>query len=114
MFDVCAGCQRRGQAYEIFDWCAHCERSLCPGCMQEGCCESLPARSGQVAFKLSRGRLAQEPRRLLAPLLLARDAPPLPEHYGGRCCTRARAVQCSCAFHWSCPSHGDRHIGSHD
>jgi hypothetical protein len=55
MFDVCAGCARRGKAYEIFDWCAHCERSLCPDCMREGCCERTPARSGQVAFKQERG-----------------------------------------------------------
>lgn len=42
------------------------------------------------------------------------DAAPLPEHFGGRCCTRARAVACSCAFHWVCDAHGDQHIGTHD
>ena len=56
MFDVCAGCELRGKHYEIFDWCANCERSLCPSCKQLGCCERLPALSGQVAFKLYRRR----------------------------------------------------------
>ncbi|WP_224360548.1 hypothetical protein [Hyalangium versicolor] len=55
MRDVCAGCARHGKAYEIFDWCARCERSLCPDCMKEGCCERIPARSGQVAFKQDLG-----------------------------------------------------------
>ncbi|WP_224249568.1 hypothetical protein [Hyalangium gracile] len=114
MFDVCAGCERRGKAYEIFDWCAHCERSLCPGCMLEGCCERIPARSGQVSFKQSRGRLSWQARWLGGATVSAEPRPALPEHFGGRCCARARAVQCSCAFHWSCPSHGDRHLGSHD
>lgn len=114
MFDVCAGCERRGQAYEIFDWCAHCERSLCPGCLREGCCESIPARSGQRAFKQSAGRPSWRARWLNVLSTPDRAGPPLPQHFGGRCCTRARAVQCSCAFHWICPSHGDQHVGSHD
>jgi hypothetical protein len=114
MFDVCAGCARRGEAYEIFDWCAHCERSLCPGCMQEGCCESLPARSGQRAFKQSPGRPRWRARWLSPPPEAEAAAPALAEHFGGRCCSRARAVPCSCAFHWVCPSHGDQHIGAHD
>ncbi|MBN1204358.1 MAG: hypothetical protein JXB05_05490 [Myxococcaceae bacterium] len=114
MFDVCAACERRGKAYEIFDWCAHCERSLCPGCLQEGCCGSLPARSGQLAFKLSRGRKTWSARWLGATLPEAREEPALPLHFGGRCCPQARAVQCSCAFHWSCPRHGEQHIGTHD
>jgi hypothetical protein len=42
------------------------------------------------------------------------DAVALPEHFGGRCCTRARAVACSCAFHWVCDAHGDQHLGTHD
>jgi hypothetical protein len=114
MFDVCAGCERRGKAYEIFDWCAHCERSLCHGCMQTGCCENLPARSGQLSFKQLRGRLSARAQWLSA--LPSPDEPPptLEEHFGGRCCARARAMPCSCAFHWVCPSHGDQHVGSHD
>lgn len=114
MFDVCAECERRGRAYEIYDWCAHCERSLCPGCMQEGCCGSLPARSGRVAFKLSRGRLGWQAPQPTEPSAPAEQDAALPEHFGGRCCTQARAAQCSCAFHWVCPSHGDQHIGTHD
>lgn len=39
---------------------------------------------------------------------------PLPEHFGGRCCLQAKAVACSCAFLWVCPSHGEQHIGTHD
>jgi hypothetical protein len=114
MFDVCAECTRRGQAYEIFDWCAHCERSLCPGCLQEGCCDSLPARSGQRAFKQNVGRRGWRAEWLEAPAPLNEERPPLPEHFGGRCCAQARPVQCSCAFHWVCPNHGEQHVGSHD
>lgn len=108
MFDVCAGCAQRGRAYEIFDWCANCERSLCPDCMSEGCCGKHPTRSGKVDFKLSRGLGPSEPEPV------EESDPPLPEHFGGRCCARARAVACSCAFHWVCPYHGDQHIGTHD
>jgi hypothetical protein len=115
MFDFCATCNDRGGVLEIFDWCANCERSLCPGCMTLGCCDSEPARSGQLAH-------IQRDEQVLDSLdLRYATAPgdddcgePLPEHFGGRCCTRARAVQCSCAFHWTCPSHGEQHIGTHD
>ncbi|XXF80690.1 hypothetical protein P2318_13330 [Myxococcaceae bacterium GXIMD 01537] len=116
MFDYCATCDERGEALEIFDWCAHCERSLCPHCMERGCCDSEPARSGQLAH----GRRDEE---VLDALDLRHGGAPgddddergsLPEHFGGRCCGQARARQCSCAFHWSCPHHGDQHIGTHD
>lgn len=102
MFDSCGGCERIGVDGEIFDWCAHCELSLCPRCMQRGCCDSEPAESGRAA------------PRLLPEAPPDEDAVPLPEHFGGRCCTRARAVACSCAFHWVCDAHGDQHIGTHD
>lgn len=101
MFDACGGCERRGTAGEVYDWCAHCELSLCPACLTRGCCGTVPADSGRGA-----------PRELPEP---PRAAPePLPEHFGGRCCTHARAVACSCAFHWVCVRHGDLHVGTHD
>ncbi len=102
MFDCCGGCERRGSAGEVFDWCANCELSLCPRCMERGCCDSEPAESGRAA-----------PRCLPEPPGDC-DAEALPEHFGGRCCTLARAVACSCAFHWVCDHHGDQHIGTHD
>lgn len=101
MFDACGGCERRGGAGEIFDWCAHCELSLCPDCMERGCCGWTPAASGRST-----------PLELPEPP--GEDAAPLPEHFGGRCCTRARAIACSCAFHWVCEHHGDLHVGTHD
>jgi len=70
--------------------------------MTRGCCGSVPAESGRDT-----------------PLLLPEppsddDDLSLPEHFGGRCCANARAVACSCAFHWVCARHGDQHIGTHD
>lgn len=102
MFDNCGGCERIGNTGEIFDWCAHCELSLCPRCMARGCCDSEPARSGRGTPELLPEPPAED------------EALALPEHFGGRCCTRARAVACSCAFHWVCDAHGDQHIGTHD
>jgi hypothetical protein len=102
MFDVCGGCERRGSDGEIFDWCANCERSLCDRCMERGCCGREPAMSGRASPHLLPDPPVEE------------EALPLPEHFGGRCCARARAVACSCAFHWVCEHHGDQHIGTHD
>ncbi|WP_223633345.1 hypothetical protein [Corallococcus sp. EGB] len=53
-----------------------------------------------------------ELRELPDPPPPERDA--LPEDFGGRCCTHARAEPCSCAFHWVCARHGDLHVGTHD
>ncbi|MCP3098468.1 hypothetical protein LZ198_06205 [Myxococcus sp. K15C18031901] len=102
MFDTCGGCERRGGAGEIFDWCANCELSRCPRCMTRGCCDSVPAESGRDAPLLLPDPPSED------------DAVELPEHFGGRCCVHARAVACSCAFHWVCERHGDQHIGTHD
>ncbi len=30
------------------------------------------------------------------------------------CCEKARRAECVCALMWSCPDHGERHIGTHD
>ncbi len=114
MFDFCATCDERGGALEIFDWCANCERSLCPKCMQEGCCEFLPARSGQFAHAMRDEEVLDSLDLRYAAAPGDDDGGPLPEHFGGRCCASARARECSCAFHWSCPNHGDQHIGTHD
>lgn len=115
MFDFCATCNDRGGVLEIFDWCANCERSLCPGCMVLGCCDSEPARSGQLAHIHRDEQVLDSLDARYATAPGDDDGEePLPEHFGGRCCARARALECSCAFHWSCPSHGDQHIGTHD
>jgi hypothetical protein len=31
---------------DSFDYCAVCAKNLCDACMQAGCCENVPARSG--------------------------------------------------------------------
>lgn len=31
-----------------------------------------------------------------------------------RCCEKAVQISCVCAWAWKCPSHGERHIGSHE
>ncbi len=112
MFDFCAACEQRGGDQEIFDWCAHCERSLCPRCMAQGCCARTPARSGQAEHARRDEHRLEGAGRLDA--FPEPDEAPLPEHFGGRCCARARATECSCAFHWVCPSHGAQHVGTHD
>jgi hypothetical protein len=30
------------------------------------------------------------------------------------CCALAVAKPCSCAVSWSCPEHGEKHVGKHD
>lgn len=32
----------------------------------------------------------------------------------GKCCERATVLPCVCAYSWTCPDHGDTHVGSHD
>lgn len=31
---------------DTLDYCAECGKNLCDRCMQEGCCDDVPARSG--------------------------------------------------------------------
>lgn len=30
------------------------------------------------------------------------------------CCPRSQVLQCVCAYAYSCPDHGTRHMGTHD
>jgi hypothetical protein len=32
--------------YEMLDYCAECNKNLCPKCMKKGCCGHAPALSG--------------------------------------------------------------------
>lgn len=32
--------------YALFDYCAECSSDLCDRCMAEGCCDHVPAKSG--------------------------------------------------------------------
>lgn len=42
-------------------------------------------------------------------------APPVhPSASRYACCHRAVQIPCVCAFAFTCPEHGDRHVGSHD
>jgi hypothetical protein len=45
MFE-CERCHLKTVGYELFDYCAVCCCNLCPECMNEGCCGSVPALSG--------------------------------------------------------------------
>jgi hypothetical protein len=33
----------------LFDYCANCQKNLCPACMAQGCCKKVPADSGMKA-----------------------------------------------------------------
>ncbi|RKH50597.1 hypothetical protein [Corallococcus aberystwythensis] len=74
----------------MFDACGGCERR---------------GTAGEVFDGRESGELPEPPPA---------EREPLPEDFGGRCCTHARAVACSCAFHWVCVRHGDLHVGTHD
>lgn len=43
-------CERCGTpptgTYELLDYCAKCSKNLCNGCMANGCCGNVPAKSG--------------------------------------------------------------------
>ncbi len=43
----CDKCGANTQGYELFDYCAICNKNLCPTYMQRGCCGNVPARSGE-------------------------------------------------------------------
>lgn len=32
----------------------------------------------------------------------------------GGCCDLAKSIMCVCERAWSCPEHGERHVGTHD
>lgn len=32
--------------FNLLDYCAICSRDLCDACMEKGCCDAVPARSG--------------------------------------------------------------------
>lgn len=34
--------------------------------------------------------------------------------YGELCCTKAKNIPCVCFRSYTCPEHGERHIGTHD
>ena len=74
----------------MFDACGGCERRGTAQEVYDGCAHCEPPEPPRAAPE------------------------PLPEDFGGRCCTHARAVACSCAFHWVCVRHGELHVGTHD
>lgn len=32
----------------------------------------------------------------------------------GQCCQRATRTNCVCTYSWTCPVHGETHVGTHD
>lgn len=42
----CERCQVSTKGYELHDYCKHCSKNLCDGCMKNGCCGRKPADSG--------------------------------------------------------------------
>lgn len=53
--ETCERCGEEDSAYDFFDYCAVCDRSLCERCMAIGCCSYKPALSGKEAFLESYG-----------------------------------------------------------
>lgn len=43
----CERCGTETRAYELFDFCAICSKNLCDKCVKRGCCENIPAKSGE-------------------------------------------------------------------
>jgi hypothetical protein len=41
-----AGCSAETEGYNLFDYCAHCSKNLCPEHLRKGCCGHIPAESG--------------------------------------------------------------------
>lgn len=42
------GAKKPAGSYELFDYCAVCSKTLCPKCMEKGCCGNVPAKSGSA------------------------------------------------------------------
>ncbi len=44
-------CERCGKPshpdYDLYDYCAVCIMTLCNSCMEKGCCDHTPAKSGK-------------------------------------------------------------------
>lgn len=49
--NACERCQSEvpASSYELYDYCAHCSKNLCPACMEKGCCGNVPAQGGAEA-----------------------------------------------------------------
>jgi hypothetical protein len=59
-------------------------------------------------------RFTPTPKAREALAFAATGVAPLVRDSVGRCCARATALACVCAFAWTCPEHGDCHVGTHD
>lgn len=57
-------------------------------------------------------RIAENAARERARVAAAQPVHPSATRYA--CCPQAVPIPCVCAFAFTCPEHGDRHIGSHD
>lgn len=44
----------------------------------------------------------------------ARQPKVRPPYYPHACCDKAEPIPCVCAWAYTCPTHGDTHIGTHD
>lgn len=44
----------------------------------------------------------------------AKPQVPRPKIYPHACCDKAEPIPCVCAWAYTCPTHGDTHIGTHD
>ncbi len=46
----CERCQEPAPTgFDLFDYCATCNKTLCDECMKKGCCGKVPAESGADA-----------------------------------------------------------------
>lgn len=44
----CERCKKTAGGFRLFDYCAKCGKNLCQECMQQGCCGTSPAQSGEA------------------------------------------------------------------
>lgn len=113
---VCSRCGLNARDPDAIDWCRVCELPLCVSCMDQGCCEVKPARSGRETFiEFHKPIEPQEPGQAVASstpqdlpetFVKFRDAEP--------CCPLAMSAPCGCDRLWVCAIHGKKHVGRHD
>ena len=46
MIQTCERCGKKAVDYHLHDYCASCGKNLCTKCMEQGCCDAVPAVSG--------------------------------------------------------------------
>lgn len=46
---ACERCRAAPEGFGLHDYCEACSKNLCEKCMADGCCGSVPAKSGMAA-----------------------------------------------------------------